>query len=676
MNNNLHKYYKSSGAMHRTVRSSAAHEPSKHFIVSQAEQIDSAQSALTFSEIYYSICYPYFLQLKHPQTVNMHLNRLSLLLFFLSFCFLTPGRAQVIGEQVITGAYNKISEPQSWNLPIRNLGRGEFYEVKTQHIRNPELKKIKKNKSQKITFGNDRQLYYFIGKLKRKDLARINYSFKVEGPIYYEDSKTVYQTIELDENGDLVSQTFYHKNGEIKMVNIIGQHDDFSRVISYDKNGSISTAFTNNTYSNVLIENHPQRGTVNQAFWSKNEIKANVLWSPGYLYIGWPHIGSLHTDKGYVLTGFHYPLDLELGNASVLFIENVKTDSCFWSLIIDGKIRELIPASIEEKPDIEELYSNTQAEVLNFQRIGTQNGKWQNKGNYNDKMKVMYEQEMVTIQTKNSESLNGYGIVLTNKDNYGAGDNVILKVGFFKNGKLHGLGYSANLQYDLGYTPKNTSLANLNGIDWKVDFGFFDQGAISRGGKIYTEKPYPTNLDVFSETFDERYKWMGRTPFSNLSNSTIPFSKVSKEFYFYLPALNRKIAAQDIDYANKTITLFTDKEGEYVTLSANDDIWAFKSDINSYRVSCPTVVAEQKYVRKQVPLFQSSSGSTTTTRTVHGVYYDKVITTRTSGPTKTFYTEKVVQDGYKNVTCTQCNGLGYLIKDKQEGAFCKINFDQ
>lgn len=602
--------------------------------------------------------------------------RIFLFLFLLSLCYLTPSHAQVIGEQVLTGSYNTISKPQTMNVPVGTLEKEKFYGVQTKEIRTPELKKIKKNKSEKIVFGTNRQLYYLVGKLKRKDLARLNFYFELEGPIYYADSETIYKTIELDEKGDLLSETFYYKTGEISMVRINEPYEDCVRVIKYDKSGSISEAFTNKTYTNILLKAHPERYTVNQTFWSKNEIKANVLRSRGYVYVGWPHIGSLHTDKGYVLTGFHYPLALELGNASVLFLENVKTDSCFWSLIVDGKIRELVPASIEEKPDIEELYRNTQVEVLNFKGIGTGDGKWESKGTAKSKMKRTYEEELVLMRTKNWESLNGYGIVLTHKDNYGAADNVLLKVGFFQNGKLQGLGYNANLQYDLGYTPKNTSLANLNGIEWKVNFGIFTQGELTRGHKISTEKPYALTLDVFSETFDERYKWTGRVEFPNLSDNSIPFSEVSKEFYFYLPALNRRVAAKEIDYANKTVTLFTDKEGEYLTLSADADIWAFKSNITSYQVSCPTTITEPNYVQKKVPLYQYPPEYNRTTRTVRGVYFDKVITTTSSTPGKTVYTEKAVQDGHKQVTCPKCNGKGYLIKDKQEGAFCKIDFSQ
>lgn len=562
-------------------------------------------------------------------------------------------------------------------VPTGTMEQEKFFSVQTKSIRFPELKKIKKNKSQRIIFGTDRQQYYFTGKLKRKDLARINYFFELEGAIYYEDSKTVYKTTELDQNGDLLSETFYYKSGEIQLVKINEACEDCVRVIRYDKDGNISEAFTNKTYSDVLLEAHPERGTVNQAFWSKFPLKANVLKRPGYVYIGWPHIGSLHTNKGYVLTGFHYPLELELGNASVLFLENVKTDSCFWTLIIDGKIRELVPASIIEKPDIEALYRATDVEVLNFRKVGTSNGKWLSKGTPRDKMKRTYEQEIVTMQSQNLASLNGYGISLTPKDKYGAGDNLSLRVGLFKDGKLQGLGYYANLQYELGYTPKNTSLANINGIDWKVDFGIFSQGELSRGDGIFTEKPYPTNLDVFSTTFDWRYKWTGREEFSNLSDSTIPFSQVSKKFYFYLPELRRKVAAESIDFANKTITLFTDKEGEYVTFTAGDNLWAFKSDISTYRVSCPVSVTEPNYVQKKVPLFQYPPEYNTTTRRVRGVYFDKVITTRSyAGPGKTVYTEKEVQEGYRQVTCPKCQGKGYRLLDKQEGAYCKIDFDK
>lgn len=561
-------------------------------------------------------------------------------------------------------------------MPVSSLETEKYYSVRTQQLRSPAPKAIKNNKLQKIVFGTDRQLYYFMGKLKKKDLARINFFFELEGDIYYEDSNTLYRTTEVDDDGELLSETFYHKSGGVHMVKINEAYDDCVRMINYAQNGSISEAFTNKTYKNVLLKDHPRRGTVHQAYWTKYDIKPNVLRRPGHVYVGWPHIGSLHTDQGYVLTGFHYPLEMELGNASVLFLENVKTDSCFWTLIIDGKIRELVPASIDEKPDIEALYRNTDIEVLNFQQLGTEDGKWAAKGSSKDKMKRMYEQEMVTMQTKNLQSLNGYGISLTHEDITGAGDKVNLRIGFFQNGQLHGLGYDGTLQYDLGYTPKNTSLANINGIDWKVDFGTFTRGALSRGGGIFTEKAYAPSLDVFSETFDSRYKWTGRIDFPNLSTNTIPFSQVSKDFYFYLPKLNRRLAAQQIDFQNKTVTLATDKEGEFMTFTSKDDLWAFKSDINSYQVSCPTTATTPNYVQKQVPLFQYPEYSTTTRR-VTGVYFDKIITTRSYvGPGTTVYTEKVVQDGYKQDVCPKCNGKGYLIKDKQEGAFCKIDFSQ
>jgi len=94
-----------------------------------------------------------------------------------------------------------------------------------------------------------------------------------------------------------------------------------------------------------------------------------------------------------------------------------KTGKCFWTVIVDDRIRELVPTDQSEKPDLQALFENTETQVLVFKRTGAKEDK-SHFGFYPD-TKNMWRfrgEEFATIKTKNIKNFTCYGIDLSYAD--------------------------------------------------------------------------------------------------------------------------------------------------------------------------------------------------------------------------------------------------------------------
>lgn len=167
--------------------------------------------------------------------------------------------------------------------------------------------------------------YYFRGKLRKKSLDREYYTFDVMSDFYYVSNDSLCCRNKLNRNGDLPpEEPFYCANGQVKTFSAPPPYEGAYRQFVYNENGKVSKVYNTATFNNIQVE-HPRFGKVNETYWSHYSMQPNVLNNlRGDSHMGYPHIGTLYTRTGYELTGFHYPLDKQHGNGSVLFLENKK----------------------------------------------------------------------------------------------------------------------------------------------------------------------------------------------------------------------------------------------------------------------------------------------------------------------------------------------------------------
>ncbi len=600
------------------------------------------------------------------------------LLFMFSLC---QSFAQQIGEQVIYNTSSTNELKQDWDL-FFNEERNEIETIRYMKIISPTVKELDRGKVyHKIVFGGSQPKFqkYFRGKLRKRSLDRQYYTFDIMGDIRYMENDSLFAHPNIDRKGNLSpEEPIYYPNGKVKSYSVrIGK--DSWRQVRYFPDGNIDKVYDLNSFETIPIK-HPRYGDVYEKYWSyEKEMLPNVLTNrSGASYVGYPHIGSLHTTSGYILTGFHYPLDVIKGNGSVLFLENEKTGKCFWVLVIDKVIREMVPATKDEKPDIIELANNTNTQVFLFGKneLSTEEIKKLNIP-ISSKNSFRFTQNFAQIQTKGIENFTGYGIDLNYVDHTTFGDSITLRVGFFKNGKLDGLGYAANLQYDVGFDPKATQYNKILAISWYIDHGKFAGGELASGRTIIPGIALTPTTDVFSEMPYRGFVWRSHKPSWTVTNKMMSFSELSPTYYVYSTKLNRTLKVLNFDRVKKLITVETDKPGITYTFNAlnSAEIYGFQPKFVDYRAECPKTVTVENFVRKDVPIYTYTPVSYLR-RVVHGVDYDKIITTKIEGAPKSITMNKVVSDGYRTEVCPICKGTGFIQKTKQQGAFCRINFLQ
>ena len=585
----------------------------------------------------------------------------------------TPMNAQKIGERIISKkdieliTYKPLGE--GWSL-YRN-DRIEFTKVAVKDIKYPDPKEMKSRKVYDSISINTKtgKTVYFKGKVRRKSLDRYYYYLIVESDVKYAKTGAVYIENHFDKDGNLPeTETLHHDNGLPYETATLDPASGM-RYLRFDRDGELYFAYTQDTHKNVIVE-HPKYGDVNQRFWSLTEIEPNVqLDSKSAMYIGYPHIGTLQTQTGYLLTGYTLPLYLEQGNGSVLFLENLNTSKYYWALIVDGVIEELKPAELNEKPDIKSLFAQTEIEALNF--IGI-NDKNKGRRKEADQKEFIPEKELIKMSTKNLSNFTGYGVFMDYDDTSDKFKVINLTVGFLKNGKLDGMGYKVQLDHDKS-TYRRTDL--IPAIKWDGALGYFSNGELTGGRSFQTYIPITKFSDVFSIINFKNLVWKSYSPTRATSDRFIKFSELDPKYYIYSTDLNRVLHVLDIDQKAKTITVKGDVPNTTHTFNANEmnGLYGFEPKFESYQVSCPVTVQEPNYVYKDVPIFYMPEYKSNKT-VVTGASYNKVTFTQTVSQGKAITVERSVQDGYKNVTCTKCNGTGLLTVTKQKGAWCKISF--
>lgn len=588
--------------------------------------------------------------------------------------------SQEIGEQIITDADLKLifEAPSKIEQHDTSNDKKRLHSLFSGNILFPKDKKLKKGEvydSIVYVTWESKWVYFKAKIVKRKRNFGSSYDYEPEylSPINHLHTGKVYVYPKFNENKEILdSEPMYHLNGNIYRQ-ILVDNNDAKKFLRFNKQGNLVFAFTRKTFNNYEIPNTSP--IKNERHWSKFGISRNIVSNGKSIYSGYPHLGTLHTAKGYILTGFMFPFSRIHGNASVIFLENENSNTYHWALVVDKKIKELIPAKASEKPDIEKLNEQTFAEATNYEGSKIQhNFRYKNyKGQTYIRSMHSYEPEVVKLKTKDLEQHSGYGIHLDYEDLLFRGDKIALKVGFWKNGKLDGLAYDADLEYYISNQTGNSEKYTATSIKWDVEMGFFDKGIFSYGHTIDTKIPIAVSSDVFSLQPYPNFVWKSYNEEFNRSDETVSIFGIKNGYNIYSTKLNRSLKPISVDVKNKTITVNTDIPGITHTFTAADasTLFSFQPKYEQYNKACPPTVAEDMYEYKNISI-ANLGGS----REVTGSYVKEgrtVYLTRATGEADLHITvERSVKTGTRTVACPICNGKGYVTKSNQKGAYCEI----
>lgn len=410
-------------------------------------------------------------------------------------------------------------------------------------------------------------------------------------------------------------------------------------------------------------------------------------------YYGFHDIGIYEDESGYSFTGFMLPMQTQFGNGTVLFMENESKKEYFWALLIDGKIELKIPAKKEEKPNLFQLKEQTDFELF---YIPTLSKEWK-KLIYVNKDLIKQEQtfnfRIPRLVSKNIETKNGYGISLTARDSIFPGDIIELKVGLFKNGKLDGLGYECRFKpyyHEMGkilYSPTGNYIQKnaeykLQSADVKAKIGLFKEGELLISNPVSRKINVPNywlNYDFWSRS--EYPGFDGKFYNSNIvpnENDTYDFNSLKIGDQVFVKKINRTIPIVALNYQTKTIELKADLP-QYKSVPFtldNNNLYAYRKTVTNYKEYCSPTKYVQKYKSVKVKILDPPANVKTSSYTVKGVYYDKIVTTTTitPGTGEGFYITKNVKDGFETKKCFECNGLGYINRTSKGGYWCPIKY--
>lgn len=373
-------------------------------------------------------------------------------------------------------------------------------------------------------------------------------------------------------------------------------------------------------------------------------------------YVGYSTTGIYHSKVYGTFTGYMLPLLKEIGNGSVLFREfNGQYE---WALVVDGAVEMTLPATEADKPQLNELMSNLDNRVS-----VVRSPNYPMDAPAKRQIGLIYPTIFGEFQTREFESHSGYGVKYHTTDSLFKGDHGYLEVGFFKNGKLDGLGYRVKMVHT--YNPEFPHAS----IDYEykayakkvyAEAGIFENGNLKEGRVIDIPNDIMYKFyNQWSEPGIEGFHWIGRgeVPIDTLTEyETIPFSyPLIRNTEVYVEALNRHLRVIDFDTDLKALVVMNDDDQKTFLNEQSGRVFQRYKSSQTITYKCPTTVERANY--KEVNVNHEIPRYTASYRQVKGVYMTTYYTTTVYDPIR-YSTKKTVVDSYEQVACPKCNGEG------------------
>lgn len=460
-----------------------------------------------------------------------------------------------------------------------------------------------------------------------------------------------------------------------------------TRTVTYDASGEILQDIYTSKFG-AITRKYDKLGKVSISGPSGMSITP-LATMPSYIpqdngdyYIGYLHVGTYYSHLGFNFTGFMLPILKEYGNGSVLFMEDVEKEEYYWATIVDGVVESKVPATKDEKPNVETLKDTYIFEAMYLEELP--------KGHkiFADSKEPITseftkEYGLYTIRSKNPE-LNGYGISMAHYTHQYLGEYITVHVGFFKQNALNGTGYYVQLlnKFSTASSENGAYKIKKQGVD--ALFGEFVNGTLTNGRTIHTN-PLEKDKDFWSKKpYDgivyTSYQKNGTALVTNEDNISI--YEIQEGFNFYIPSIDREIfGVVDkekgvIEYSGDLYISKHEDRANKKTIDGSMETYYYKETRQSqFDESCPRQSKVAIYEDYAVDI--KIQDVKYDRRVVKGVYYDKITTTTTTTP-KVLSTIKGTKftGRYEYKTCPICNGTGSIPKTSTNYFYRAITFNK
>lgn len=518
----------------------------------------------------------------------------------------------------------------------------------------------------KIEFtGTSGTKYYTQGELKHEKIEKIaggkKFMFTGKMQIYYAENGNLAYAGDYTNFGSLIEEKgehiFYRKDGSklYEYLNFEENGRKIHRKITYNENGTmLSDMEYNSDHEYVESKKYATLGTMQNGNYTypfhfkpleNNSLTKEESWPfpqqiaiDSYLpsvidhgelgsYIGYSHLGVYNVPDGNNIAGFLLPTVEEYGNGSVVYVTNENKGESYFTIYFDGKL------DLDFKVAAEKMIP------LEFVRKVNENTDYEHFHAITKKYPTI-----INIETKNLKTHTGYGI------NYNtevpADPNIKFKrtmeIGFFKEGKLDGLGYRLKMQtispayYEVGYQGYN--------VDY--EYGFFENGRLLKGkthkggGHIMTDIWHPVRIEGINTAIRIPYQEIYPT-----SDKTVAYSdlSISKPSMVFLASVNKWANVLEIDKTNKTLKVQT-LENEIATVGINDGIYLSTITSDAYiEKTCKSCRGT-----KRIMFTANITEYVYKSRTIRGPYYIDIY----------YYSYPVTKKKTITRTCGACDGTG------------------
>lgn len=412
----------------------------------------------------------------------------------------------------------------------------------------------------------------------------------------------------------------------------------FTRFRKYNEDGILvadmeANNSTGTVYFPVYYDTTINKSNVVMGEWNRS--MAQNMAQPGYIntinegsYLGYRYYGTYATPEGVSMTGYVWPMVESMGNGSVVYVEEINGENPYFAVYFNGKIDKRYTYIADALVPIEfvmKLDSLTQSKLdITAYSKGTSTTT----------------QPLLTLNMKDSTNYTGYGIDYESEFNGGLLAAGNMRIGFFKDGKLNGLGYRAHISED--FNSRSSSTYQVI----SYEYGFFENDILVRGesgkGKGLAEH------DCWVKPTNPLFHFYSRKSLGD--NYT--FQVASKEYKtltpneskIYVKSVNRMFDLVKVDpIAKKLIVQGTEAEG-LIAIDQNDEPYLVVQETSStisedcFRCEATEIVTQQGYYTEYVPAGFVQEG----------IYY-------------TYYVsyKKAVKRKYNyDAVCPKCKGTG------------------
>jgi|GEM_PF-2705826 len=342
-------------------------------------------------------------------------------------------------------------------------------------------------------------------------------------------------------------------------------------------------------------------------------------------YVGYKHLGTYNTANRLSISGFILPTIEVYGNGSVVYVQDHETNENFFCVYFDGALdlRYKIPAdNINPTEFIEQLNKNTYY--------------FHTKARTNEP-----EEDEIHISSNDFITIEGYGINYRTILNDASGKGTIrnMSVGFFKGGRLNGLGYKVSISPRL---YKDLAV----GAAVAYEYGFFENGILVKGerhdaeGELMRDLWHPVKNPNFLYSSRDYINYL-----NTYDEKTTKVSEVWRGTKIYVTSVNRVMEFVSYKATDNSVTLKSNNTYEQNVIATKSDGLFKMTQTSSDMINQTCHVCEGK--------------GTEMYKGKHTVYRDvdyEVVNFYSHYHVK--YTAAVEEDCYLTRTCSTCDGVG------------------